>query len=456
MILIISLLSIGALYSQEERTEFCIYFRPGTDTLDSTFVDNARTLNELKNFLQNTSLDKTIQIVNATFTGGSSPEGSDELNHRMAQSRMMELEKFVRSNISIDDSIVTLSNYHILWDYLREEIEKSDLQHKQEALRVLDEKPRFLDFYVTDRTIDHRVVKLQHINGGATWREIYNRFCPNMRNATVKIITYKDPLKEIVVKTDSINANPIITRQSVATADYAKGITKIVINNGKVSKKSKSKESRDNIEPSNKEPQVIYIAVHDDIYAYEINNEENIWLRKLNLKTNALTWLAGISNAAFEIDIAQHWSFNLPIYYSAWNYFSQTIKMRAFAIQPEFRYWINRYNNGLFIGAHFSMLSYNLAMNGDYRYQDRNGKNPALGGGLSVGYRMPISRNNRWKVEFSLGVGGYPLDYDVYYNTPNTKDGIWVRSQQKTYWGIDQASVSFSYTFNMRNKGGAR
>ena len=48
----------------------------------------------------------------------------------------------------------------------------------------------------------------------------------------------------------------------------------------------------------------------------------------------------------------------------------------------------------------------------------------------------------------------YSLHYDKFHNTPRTKDGLLVESVKKTYWGIDQAAVSFSYAFDLKRKGG--
>ena len=180
------------------------------------------------------------------------------------------------------------------------------------------------------------------------------------------------------------------------------------------------------------------------------------WNRKLYLKTNALFWCMGMTNVSAEIDLAKHWSFALPVTYCAWNYFTSTVKFRTLAVQPEFRYWFNENNQKFFIGAHFGYAQYNVAVDGNYRYQDHDGKSPALGGGISVGYRMPISKSDKWHIEFSLGAGVYSLHYDKFYNTPNTKDGLMIESVKKTYWGIDQAAVSFSYSFDLKKKGGKR
>lgn len=75
---------------------------------------------------------------------------------------------------------------------------------------------------------------------------------------------------------------------------------------------------------------------------------------------------------------------------------------------------------------------------------------------MSIGYRLPIGKSDRWRMEFSLGAGVYSLHYDKFHNTPRTKDGLMVESVKKTYWGIDQAVVSFSYTFDLKRKGGRK
>ena len=41
-------------------------------------------------------------------------------------------------------------------------------------------------------------------------------------------------------------------------------------------------------------------------------------------------------------------------------------------------------------------------------------------------------------------------------NTPNTKDGLMIESIKKCYWGIDQAAISFAYSFDIEKKGGMR
>ena len=186
------------------------------------------------------------------------------------------------------------------------------------------------------------------------------------------------------------------------------------------------------------------------------STEVEEWTRWLHLKTNAVGLGMAMVNAAVEIDVTKHWSIVLPVYYSAWNYFKETIKFRTLAIMPESRYWISENNDGFFAGAHFGLAYYNFAFNGPYRYQDHFRQNPALGGGLSIGYRLPVSKNDRLHLEFSIGGGAYKLHYDIFYNTRHTQEGLLIESVNSTYWGIDQVAVSFSYAIDLKKKGERR
>lgn len=169
----------------------------------------------------------------------------------------------------------------------------------------------------------------------------------------------------------------------------------------------------------------------------------------LFLKTNYIAWGGAISNISAEIDICENLSFNLPLYYSAWNYLTAYTKLRTFAIQPELRYWFSNKDSSWYTGAHFGLAYYNFASGSRYRIQDHDGKSPALGGGLTVGYRLPLFGSEKWKVEFSIGVGAYSLHYDRFNNE---QGGLLVDSIKRTYIGIDQLAVSFSYPIELKRK----
>ena len=169
------------------------------------------------------------------------------------------------------------------------------------------------------------------------------------------------------------------------------------------------------------------------------------------IKTNVMGVGLLMEIAAVEIDFAKQWSFHLPVYYSGWNYCTSTIKFRTLSFQPEVRYWLDENNQGWFGGALLGFAWFNYAKGENWSYEDDDGNTPIWGGGLSAGYRMPLFKNHRWWVEFSLGAGVYSLHYDIFHNEYN---GPVVDEKKETFLGIDQVNVSVAYRFNLNKKGG--
>jgi hypothetical protein len=104
------------------------------------------------------------------------------------------------------------------------------------------------------------------------------------------------------------------------------------------------------------------------------------------------------------------------------------------------------------VGAHLGLGWYNYALDGNFRIQDQDGDCPSWGGGLAVGYTFQFKSNPRWGMEFALGAGVYDSKYDLFYNEVNGP--YYKRGLHKTWFGIDNAAVSFTYKFDMKKKGG--
>ena len=406
--LVLLLLCVTTGFAQENFTEICVDFRVNSKTIDTSFSDNGARMEEMISFLRNLRQDSTVRITEVSFSGAASPEGSYQVNHRLSRARLEALEKVVRREVEIPDSIISRNDDYIPWHYLRGQIAQSDLEHKQEVLDILDDEEKLVGYH-SGAHIDHRIPRLKEIDGGRVWNEIFRRYFTQMRNACVIVVTYKQE------KSPEIIPEPEIELVQ--------------------------------------EPEPVPIVIpRPDPEPVEVPKAEE-WARELHVKTNAIGLAMAIANVAVEVDLAKHWSFTLPIYYSAWDYFKSTLKFRTFNVQPEVRYWMDENNEGWFAGAHFGAAFYNYALGGDWRYQDHGRETPSWGGGISGGYRMPLSKNRRWKLEFTLGAGVYASHYDKFHNE---KDGLLVSDHEKTWFGIDQAAVSIAYTFDLTKKGGKR
>ena len=71
--------------------------------------------------------------------------------------------------------------------------------------------------------------------------------------------------------------------------------------------------------------------------------------------------------------------------------------------------------------------------------------------GVSYGYAFSWGKDNRWGIEFNIGVGFAEYDYDAYRNRRN---GALFKSGSDVYWGVTRAGVNLSYkwSFARRNK----
>lgn len=165
------------------------------------------------------------------------------------------------------------------------------------------------------------------------------------------------------------------------------------------------------------------------------------------LKTNIPAWGLLIANLQAEMDVTDHLSVMLPVYWSGWDYGKRTLKFRTFTVLPEVRGWLRPDNQGLFAGVHGGFCYYNVAFDKDKRYQDKDGRTPAWGGGVTLGYRLPIRGRSPWQFEFSAGFGIYHLDYDTFRNGGN---GYKTGNHSRTFYGLDNFAVCISYRFDQK------
>lgn len=163
--------------------------------------------------------------------------------------------------------------------------------------------------------------------------------------------------------------------------------------------------------------------------------------RYLAVKTNLAAWAGTIMNVAADVQVARHWSVELPVLWCPW-YVSSEHAVKTFTIQPEARYWLSKPGKGHFFGVHAHVGWFNVKWNRD-RYQDTD--RPLLGAGISYGYLLPF--NAHWAGEFTLGAGYANMRYDTWYNIDN---GARIDTRTKNYWGITRVGLSVVYRFNLK------
>lgn len=371
-------------------------------------LDSVALVNSLRN-LELLGKDSTSVVKSIEFYSSVSPEGTVKFNREVGQARLVTAERIIRRYLNVPDSVkITYDERYIPWhSYLLPAIKADSTVPYRENLIKLIYRP------ANSQEDDNRRVNLKLAKNGELWKVVEERYFDHIRKG-----------------------GAIIVIERIISEDILQDPQKQLHSVGKEEVKPIEAEALSSPVPTQSEaPQPAEVKQSD--YA-------------LHLKTNALSWGLALTNASVEFDFAKHWSVSVPIYYSAHNYFTPTIKFRTLGVQPEVRYWLKENNTGFFAGAHLGVASYNIAVNGDIRYQDHAGKRPAFGGGLSVGYRLPLAKKHEnWNIEFTLGAGVYGLHYDTFYNVEN---GRLIGTQKKTYWGIDNAGVNISYRFDLNKR----
>lgn len=412
--LVLCVVSAVRLSAQEVHTEFCVDFRVNATTIDSAFHDNGARLAEMLRSIEEMNADSTLVLQEVMFCGAASPEGPIAFNKRLATRRLKALERIVRKQIVMPDSLVTYDNSYIPWDYLQAQVASSDLAFKREILQIIEDENKSSGYHHSSDHTDQRIAALKQLDDGYVWKQLNERYFKHMRNACVVLFFYKRVPQPAVV--EKVAADTLV--------EVAPPVTVI-----------------DTVESVPLTPLLPALPVRQ---------------RNIYFKTNAVAWGFAIANAAVEIDLCKHLSLSVPVYYSAWDYFVSTLKFRTFSVSPEFRFWLSENSSGVFLGTHFGFTYYNFAFDRSYRYQDHSEKTPAIGGGLSLGYRMPIGTSKHWKAEFSVGYGAHWLYYDKFQNTDRTNKGALLESVKRVKWGIDQVNLSISYSFDLKKLGGKR
>ena len=401
-LLVILMLALQGAHSQESRTEMSVDFRVNSVVIDTLQFDNADRVRHIVDYLRTISADTTIDVLEISFCGAASPEGSYQLNRRLARGRLEALERLVRSQIEIPDSIITRDDSYISWDMLRQQVAASDLTDRDEVLRIIDSEHTLID-YPGGRHIDSRIPKLQKLSGGKTWQILLKKYFGRMRNAYAVFVTYKHQLPEPEPITEP-EPEPIVVPEP---------------------------EPEPVVVP---EPEPVVVPEPEPTLVIPV-----LETRFIAAKTNLLVGAATVANLGFEIELGRKWSLDVPVYYSPYN-ITPTRKCRILATQPEVRFWPAKAGSGHFIGLHGTVGFFNIAINDHGRYQDPD--SPAWGCGLGYGYALNFGANKNWGLEFNIGLGVVKYKYDVYYNRENGQkfdfgEGWW--------WGPTRAGITLTY-----------
>lgn len=389
-------------YAQLRTDSVRVFYRVGQSQFDPAFQGNGEAVKAFIDRIRSSRENQNTQVMveHVFLNSSASPEGNPARNEALARSRQQSAIDYLDANLWSYHPVVDLSAEPIDWNRLRRLVE-------EDPWMPLGEKRTALEKLNSDNPLS-----INDLQGTDAWTYLMDNIFPKMRTTLVVFIW--EPWPELMVPDLALSSTSAM-ETLYPSSSWMDGLM-----------------TYPEFEPL-------------EIPAIRVSPvKKRPSTRDLVLKLNLATLPVLVFNGGIELQPLPHLSFNIPVYYCPLDWFSNRIKFRVLAFQPEVRYWFRKDLHGLFLGAHGTLGWYNVAWNGPYRYQDHAQRSPSLGGGLNIGYKVTLGRNNdsHWGLEFGVGGGVIPLHYDYYHNVEN---GRLAGEDRTTYWGVDQAFISLTY-----------
>lgn len=336
--------------------------------------------------------------------GFSSPDGPEAFNASLAYDRAKAIRSFFHNKYKIPYSLFKISSVGEDWNKTRELVSTSSMQGKEDVLAIIDN--------TADKAACEK--RLRTLDNGRPWQVLAREVFPHVRRAEMGVYYNEGELHATLSGQGTQIEEPVAHEPAVDPE----------------------------LEPES-DPEVMPEPA-------QVPEMDPCGFHQWHIGTNIVEWAMAITNLTGEYDFARRWSVALSLHYSAWNYGTTTRKFRTFILRPEVRYWLHDCHKGFFINAHVQLAAYNFALPGwHYRIQDVDGKHPALGGGIGLGYRVDLDKERRWAFQADLGAGIYYLKYNRFENRRN---GPLVDTRSRVWAGIDHFGLSIIYNFKPRKQ----
>lgn len=416
-----ALLLLGCfhMFGQEIRKEFRIGFPVSNSTLSSSFGNNVTHLSDVISFIESVRKDSTLELVEVSFYGYASPEGRFAINKNLAKNRRNSLERYVREQVLIPDSIISRSEGIFEWERLTELIKESDMPHKEEAIDVLLNEPEYTYNNLGVLT-ENRKRQLKELQHGQTWRYMHKHFYSQIRSAGVILV---------------------LVRQKIAIDE------KYVFN-------------RIQVEPTLPEAVAIVKKV-STIEPTPTNPSKPFYMA---LKTNMLYDVLAIPNIGAEFYLGKNLSISGNWAYAWWRNNDRHRYWRFYGGDLAVRYWFGdkayeKPLTGHHAGIYGQVFTYDFEwgskgyMGGEPGKTLWNKTNYAVG--IEYGYSLPVA--NRLNIDFSLGVGYWGGRYHEY--TPIDGHHVWKSTKNIHWFGPTKAEITLVWLLgrgNFNNREGGR
>ncbi len=382
-----------------------------------------KTLRELRETVLPQISRDSLKVVRVRMRGAASPEGPEPFNKILSENRQKALFNYVKDYLKIPEG-----------DSLQVETETEDYQYLCKRMLQAgdpdyDRVKSLFDQYVPRQEYAKLKKALRSLDGGRVWNRILVTYFPSLRAARMVIVCQRKPAPQ-----------PVVVEKVPEVVDT---------------------------------PVVVPVPEEPETWVERYERRE-----LLSVKTNLLfcgVYMPGydrwcpIPNVTLEYyPLRGHFTygatFDCPWWRDYWDH--KYFQIRNYQIES--RYYFRRGDielrpegqgaafKGLYLQAYAHVGVFGIC------FDERRGwEGEALGGGLGIGYVLPLSKKGHWRLEFQLQAGVLFGGYDPYQwenpVNPNYRDNLYYydwtgkpslfqkRQYRFSWFGPTRIGVTLSY-----------
>lgn len=159
---------------REESLTAQITFPVSQTSLNMNLGNNRSEIKRIDDKLTELTRNKNLTVDALSLAGYASPEGSEDLNNRLAQGRIDRVAQHIVSKSPRLKGHYTSRATGADWDGLREAVAASSLDHKEQILEILQKEP-----------VSERTAALRAIDDGQTYAQLLQTYYPPLRRTVI-------------------------------------------------------------------------------------------------------------------------------------------------------------------------------------------------------------------------------------------------------------------------------
>lgn len=180
-------MALGEFSYEDRENSVTLYFHQGSSKIVREYANNDQSLVDLMSSIRIIQNSFDTKVSHVVIAGFASPEGSFEFNDRLAWNRAAAMKEYIIRHSGLNPDKIRIYNGSEDWQGLRALVERSNMFEKYEILNIIDNVPIRSPYGYMGR-----LDILKRLNGGHSYKFMYDYLFPQLRNAAYIKIYYEN------------------------------------------------------------------------------------------------------------------------------------------------------------------------------------------------------------------------------------------------------------------------